>query len=251
MKNSGCYKNSIITFLFWLCIMVLKLTAMVFLLQNQKMEWRFVPELMATPVVDQSAVSGSCNDTPVSAFAPNAAYTISFVAPVATAPISTCSATVSLTGNVNGDTNPSVACSITDQNGFVVLSSRTFSTKIGGLACTTEDESNLQINGDGSDNTAIDIAILPVSETSWSNGQKVDHITSANKVTLFGTGGQVSGSMVVDGQDKDALTNGEVEFGGTLASTGGSKIFIRQDITNYDVQPGTDVETLTLTMTPQ
>jgi hypothetical protein len=58
-------------------------------------------------------------------------------------------------------------------------------------------------------------------------------------------------NTIVDGQDKDTLTNGEVEFGGTASGTGGSKIFVKQDITNYNVQPGTDVETLTLTMTPQ
>lgn len=249
MKNSGIGKLRLITVGFWLILVASQLAGFM-MLQRQRLEWGFVPELLATPVADTAAVSGSCNDTPVSAFAPNAAYTITFSAPVA-ALTPTCSSTVSLTGAVNGDTAPSIGCSIADQNGFAILSNRTYSIKIGGLACSTEDESNLQIHGDGTDNTAMDIAISPVSQSSWNATHKVDHTVSDTKIVLFGTGGQISTSMILDGQDKDALTNGEVEFGGTVTSTGGSKIFIKQDVIDYNVQQGIDQETLTLTMIPQ
>lgn len=251
MRNSqGRPKTACRRVLFWSCVLVLNGTGFLLLSHRQRLEWGLVPALMATPVADTAAVNGSCNDTPVSAFAPNPTYTITFSVPVA-ATIPSCSTTVSLSGAVNGDTSPTVGCSIADQNGFAVLSSRTFSVKIGGLACTTEDESNLQIHGDGADNTAMDVAFSPVSQTNWIGSHKVDQTSEGNKVTLFGTGGQVAANTVLDGQDNDNLTNGEVEFGGTVASSGGSKIFIKQDVVDYDVQAGTDKETLTLTMTPQ
>jgi hypothetical protein len=135
--------------------------------------------------------------------------------------------------------------------GFVIVYSRMPTTKIGGLQCTVEDRSRLEVHGDGSDNLNMDIAISTVSATTWDANKKVDAATSSSKIMLFGTNGQAGASPIVDGQDNDAIVNGEVTFGGTVASQGGSRVFVKVDFTNYNITPTTDQETLTLTFTPQ
>lgn len=210
----------------------------------------FSQEANATPQRGTAAVNGSCSDTPITAFTPAMAYTIAFSAPNEdTAP--TCTAPMTLTDGINGDTAPSIGCSITDVDGFVILSSRTPTMKISGLQCSTHDRSTLQVHGDGSDNVNMDIAVSTVGSTVWDGGKKVDAATSSSKIMLFGSGGQVGTSAIIDGQDNDALTNGEVAFGGTVASEGASRIYIKADFTNYDIQSATDQETLTFTFSMQ
>lgn len=213
--------------------------------------YHFVSEADATPLVDTVAVSGSCSDTPVTAFAPGMAYSLSFTAPSQSGP-PTCSATMSLTGPVNGDTAPSLGCSISDvSGGYAVMSGRMPTIKIGGLVCQTQDRVQLEVYGDGSDYLPMDIAISTVGSTAWDASKKVDASTSSSKIMLFGSGGQVGTSAIIDGQDNDGLTNGEVAFGGTVASQGGSRIYVKEQFYGNVPQASTDRETLTFSFTPQ
>lgn len=221
-------------------------------LSVQLMVPRVMQTAAATPVADEVAVEGSCSDTPVSAFSPDLAYTVTF-APASRTSVPSCAATVALSGNVvNGDTAPTnIVCDLADEEGFVVLKNRTPNIKIGGLQCNTEDRSLLEVNGDGVDNAPLDVAFLPVNATDWDNAKKVDQATSSAKRMLFGPGGQVGAGAIVDGEDHDQIVNGEVVFGGTVASQGASKIFAKVDYTGIDVSPVTHQETLTFTFTPQ
>lgn len=206
-------------------------------------------EANATPQADVIAVSGSCSDTPVTAFSPNLSYTLSFTS-TQSEPL-TCNGSLGLGNPVNSDTAPTLGCNVTDVSGFAVMSSRMPTIKIGGLQCTTEDRATLEVHGDGSDNLAIDIALSTVGSTGWDASKKVDASTSSSKIMLFGPSGQVGTSAIIDGQDNDALTNGEVAFGGTVASQGGSRVYLKADFTGYDLQSATDRETLTFSITPQ
>ncbi len=198
-----------------------------------------------------AALSGSCSDPAVTAYAMDGSYNVTWSITAASAPV--CASTLSMpTGQVNGDTIPSVTCNnATDQNGFVVMQHRQPSMKLSGLVCITQDRSTLQVNGDGVDNTKFDIDIDTVSATTWNAANKVDASTSASKITLFGTSGLIGAAALIDGNDNDNLNNGEVEFGGTTASKGASRIFTKLDVTNYDVVNTTDQETLTYTFTAQ
>lgn len=205
----------------------------------------------AAPVAATMAVSGTCSDTPVTAFSPNFDSTIVIAAPVASTGPS-CTATMAISGSVvNGDTAPGVNCSILTDSGFITVYSRTPTMKLGGLLCVTEDRARLEVHGDGSDNLNMDIAISTVSATAWDGNKKVDAATSAAKIMLFGTNGQVDANPIIDGSDNDATINGEVAFGGTVTSQGGSRTFIKADATNYDLNATTDRETLTFTFTSQ
>jgi len=206
-------------------------------------------EAYATPQADVIAVNGSCSDTPVTAFSPNLSYTLSFTS--SQSGPATCNGSLGLGSPVNSDTAPTLGCNTTDVSGFAVMSSRMPTIKIGGLQCTTEDRATLEVHGDGSDNPAIDIALSTVDSTAWDASKKVDASTSSSKIMLFGPSGQVGTSAIVDGQDNDALTNGEVAFGGTTASQGGSRVYLKADYTGYDLQAATDKETLTFSITPQ
>ena len=159
--------------------------------------------------------------------------------------------TLGLTGPVHSDTPPTADCNITELAGWVTVSNRTLTAKLGGLQCQTQDRSTLEVHGDGVDNTNFDIAIAPVASSVWDNSKKVDDATSSLKDVLFGPGGQVGTSAIIDGSDYDGSTNGEVTFGGTQAGQGASRLYMRTDFTNYDIQPTTDTETLTFTFTPQ
>lgn len=216
--------------------------------QRVEMEWIFA---YATPTRGSAAVSGTCSDTPVTAFAPSLDYTLSFSAPTAAA-AATCSSSLSLLNAVNGDTEPSPrSCSTSNVDGFAVIGHRTPTIKMGGLVCTTEDRATLQVNGDGSDNVNMDIAISTVGSSDWDSAKKVDDAPSASPDMLFGSGGQVGTTAIIDGSDYDGLTNGEVAFGGTTASQGASRFYIKVGYTNRVVSWDTDQETLTFTLTPQ
>lgn len=198
-----------------------------------------------------AALSGSCSDPAVTAYAMDGDYTITWNITAGSAP--TCSATLGMPGGqVNGDTIPTPNCdAFNDQPGFVVIQHRQPTMKLSGLVCQTQDRSKLEINGDGSDNTKFDVALNTTSANNWNGANKVDASTSSSKITLVGTSGLIGTAALVDGSDNDDLTNGEVEFGGVTPSKGASKVFLKVDATNYDVQNTTDQETLTYTFTAQ
>jgi hypothetical protein len=195
-------------------------------------------------------ISGSCDDPVVAAFVPDLDYTITFSVPAAATSSPTCSGSLVLTGPVNSDSAPSVTCSL-QSGGTLLLRSRHPTSKLGGLQCVVETKTKLEVHGDGSDNTNYNVAIDTVSATTWSAAKQVDNATSGAKDVIFGTGGQVASTDIDDGADFDQLTNGEVAFGGTTASEGASRLFTQVDFTNYDVQAGTDKETLTYTFTAE
>lgn len=209
-----------------------------------------VPDVLATPLEGTAAVSGSCNDTPVTAFVPELDYSLSFSAPAVNAGPA-CSVSLTITGNVNADTVPGINCSLTDQNAFVVMRSRTPHMKIGGLACTTHDRSILEAHGDGADTALLDVVLTAPGVTDWDGAKKVDDNTASSKAMLCGAGGQVKTTAILDGQDADDLTNGEVTFGTAVASQGASLVFTKVDYTDSDVLTSSHVETLTYTFTPQ
>src|SRR3989338_4220039 len=154
-----------------------------FLLMSRSYDVSFVLDSFATPVQDTAAISGSCSDSPVTAFAMDGDYTITWAAPSASAGPS-CSASLAMPGGqVNGDSVPSVTCLIGmgAQTGFVILRNRQPSMKLGGLACSTEDRSTLEVHGDGSDNTSFDIALNTVSANGWDASKKVDDATSVGR----------------------------------------------------------------------
>lgn len=243
-KDVSSSRASLVVFL-----LGLEILAFLQLSQNQATV-TLISEAYATPQAGTAAVSGTCSDTPITGFSPNVDNTITFAA-VSQSSAPTCTATMVLSNAINGDTAPSLGCSITDVPGYVILSSRMPTIKIGGLVCNTEDRAQLEVHGDGSDNLKMDVAISTVGSTVWDNSKKVDAATSSSKIMLFGTNGQVGSSAIIDGQDNDGLTNGEVAFGGTVASEGGSRLYTKTDFTNYVPDPAVDRETLTFSITSQ
>ena len=230
-------------------IIIFQIGTFSLIIQDQY-ELSILPDVFADPVREEAAISGDCDNNPVSGFVADLKYTIT-ISSGATNVFDACSATMELTNEVNGDTSPSITCDLNDEDGFSVLDNAMPTMKIGGLQCDTEDRSALEVNGDGSDNTKLDVAIDTTSSTDWDNSKKVDDATAGSKDKLFITGGQVGTAAIVDGSDYDASTNGEVAFGGTTASEGASKIYVKVDVTNYNVQFATDQETLTFTFTPE
>jgi hypothetical protein len=217
---------------------------------NDHVESIALHEALAAPSEAEAAISGSCDDSPVTAFSPDIAYTITFPSP-ARAAISTCSATAELTGAVNSDTTPSITCVLGAIDGYIVTYHDTPTMKLGGLQCEIEDRSQLQVHGDGSDNVNFDIAIQSAGSTTWDASKKVDDATAGAKDMLFGTSGQIGSSAIVDGSDHDTATNGEVDFGGTTPNEGASHFFIKLDFTDYDVQASSEKEDLTFTFTAE
>lgn len=196
-----------------------------------------------------AAVSGSCSDPSPAAFAPELTYGITWSAPAAaTGP--TCTGSLGITGAVNGDTAPSVTCSLAS-NGFVTLVSRTPTFKFGGLQCATQDRAILEGNGDGTDNLSFDIGMQPPADVSYDSAKKIDDNTAASKAMCFGSGGQVAASAIIDGDDYDGLVNGEIALGGGAVGAGGNKFFISVDVAGADVNITDSIETLTMTFTAQ
>lgn len=196
-----------------------------------------------------SAVSGSCNDPVVAAFAPTFGYAIAWSNPAAgTQP--TCTATLTLTNPINADTAPSITCAL-QTSGEVFLYSQTPKIKFGGLQCQTQDRVILEMHGDGTDNTSFDVGYQPTGTTSYISSKKVDAATSGSKKMVFGTSGTVGSAALIDGNDNDGLINGEIAFGGSSETTGGSVKMIKVDVTNIDVNVTDSTETVTYTLTPQ
>ena len=217
-------------------------------LNENKLSVEYIPDVLADPVSDEAAIEGSCDNGVLTAFTPDLSYAFQ-IASLSLDGLPTCSSTLTLSGSVvNGDTDPTVTCSSSDEVGFFVGYSRSPNMKIGGLACNTEDRSNLAVHGDGTDNAEVDAGFDTTSATEWSDSKKVDNATSGSKDILFGTGGQVGTSPIVDGSDADTLTNGEVMFGGTTPSEGASRLFMKIDSTGDEHSGVLEILTFTFTV---
>lgn len=229
----------------WLSLILLVVTG----IQIERRGKMHVFDEVQAAVAATSAVSGSCNDPVVAAFAPTFDYSITWSNPAAgTQP--TCSATLTLTNPINGDTAPSITCDL-QTSGDVFLYSRTPNIKFGGLQCQAQDRTSLEMHGDGTDNTSFEIAYQGTGTSSYISTKKVDDATSGAKKMVFGTSGSVGSAALIDGDDYDGLINGEITFGGTTSTTGGSKKFIKVDVSNADVNVTESTETVTYTLTPQ
>lgn len=201
---------------------------------------------------DTSAVSTACTDPTATGFIPDIAYTVTWAAPAAGTAPALGTATGVLTGPVMSDSNPTVTPTLNGGGapaGFVVLTHQSPFMKLDGLACQAVSQASLQAQGDGADNASFDIAISNLADvdTGYTAADKVDEDAVAD--TLFGTSGQIQVGLVTDASDRTSTTNSMVEFGGAVEANGGSEMHVIIDVTNYDPQAGTDVETLTFTIT--
>lgn len=203
----------------------------------------------ASAETDTATVSAGCTAPTATAFMPDVAYTFSWSAPtVSGAATASCSASV--TGTINSDTTSPSCTATADSGGFVTGHIVTPVMKLAGLQCQAVSSSKLEVHGDGSDNTSFNIATgnLADPDTTWVPGDQVDNAISGAKDVLFGASGQVATSNVSDGSDVDGATNGEISFGTTEAN-GGSEMKVQVDVTGYDPNPSTEMETLTFTFT--
>jgi hypothetical protein len=195
----------------------------------------------------------TCEDQEIVVFVPNIDYSLTWGA-VSSSGSPAPSASLGLTNPIHGQSAPAVTATLDGSSGHVILANPMPEMKIAGGMCQASfGESQLQIYGDGSDNSAFDIAIqnLADDDTTFNADDKIDHTTSGAMATLFGANGLIATSNLSDGSDFDAVLNGEIEFGGTNESAGGSAMHLKVDVTNYDVDPSTDVETLTYNFGPQ
>jgi hypothetical protein len=202
---------------------------------------------------DTSAISAACTDETVTAFVPGLAYTITWTSPARGA-AATPSATANLSNGINSDSNPTITATLNCTGcgaGEVVLTNQSSKKKLAGLQCQELADAKLEAHGDGTDNTKFDIGVSNIadSDTIWTAADQVDNATSGAKDVLFGTSGQIATSVLTDGSDNDSATNGEIDFGGASEAAGASQTAIKVDISDYDVQAGTDTETLTYTFT--
>jgi hypothetical protein len=121
--------------------------------------------------------------------------------------------------------------------------------KIGGVQCTANSASTLEMYGDGSDDPNMNVAVGAPGTTAWGSATVVDDKTSGNAVMLFGTSGVVLGQSLNDGDDNDGIVNGEIAFGGTgAASSGGFQMLLK--VVFSGVNPDNAAETITVQFTP-
>ena len=235
---------------FLLSSFLLPLTAF-FLSRN--VEFELAQEVLAAGA--QSTISADCTNPEPTAFVPDLAYAVTWSAPVPGS-LSTPSASLTLTNPVNLDTTHAVTATLNGSGspgGYVLLVNQAPKMKLGGIQCQSYSQVTLAANGDGADNTKFDVAIqnLADSDTSYNSAKQVDNVSSASPVTLWGAGGRIVGSPLVDGSDEDSATaNGDVVWGSHIEANGGSEVHIILDVSNYAPSPGVDTETLTFTFTP-
>lgn len=194
-------------------------------------------------------LSVSCVDPTVMAFAPNVNYTMTIPTGSASAfSITNITATAAVSNAVNGDGNPSVGVASGPSN-TVVLYNAAPKMKIGGVQCSANSTSTLQMYGDGSDDPNLDVAVAAPGTTAWGSATAVDDKTSGTAVMLFGTSGVVSGQALNDGDDNDGIVNGEIVFGGGgAAANGGFEMLIK--VRFVGVNPDNVSEAITVKFTP-
>lgn len=222
---------------------------------EERLEIQYVPDVMAA--VAETGPAVACTDPSIAAFQGSLAHTVTWAAPNA-AGASTPSATSVISNPVNGDTAPSVVATLNGlgaASGFVILTSRFPTGKIGGLQCqTTTDELKIEAHGDGTDNIKFEVALQNVAdaENIYTAGDKCDDAPSTAKDVLFGTSGQINTTLLLDGtRDYDGANDGEITYGGTNETNGAMETHIMVDVVEYNVDPSPDTETMTFTTTTQ
>lgn len=194
----------------------------------------------------------ACTDPTQTASVPAVDYTITWTLSATADPVP--AASLVLTGPVMSDTAPTVIATLNATGaaaGSVTLTNPTSQMKIDGIACQAVSQAQLQVNGDGTDNTNFDVAIQNLADANgiYTAADKVDDAPSTTKDMLFGTSGQIQAGLITDVGDRTAVSDSQIQFGGTTETAGGSETHNQVDITNYDVTSGTDRETLTFTFT--
>lgn len=199
------------------------------------------------------STSAACTDQTSAAFVPAIAYTLTWSAPAAAVSALTPSCTVALSSAVNAEANPTCTATLLS-TGFVIEHIQTPIMKVGGLQCQALGFTNLEVHGDGTSQAALAIAIGNLADSNTADiasGDRVDDNGSGAKAVMFGTSGLIQTTLLGDGSDNDSsAVNGELTFGGTVESAGGSEMKIKLDVSNYNVDAATDTESLTFTFTP-
>lgn len=195
-------------------------------------------------------LSVTCVDPTVVAFAPNVSYTVTIPAGTASAfLISNITATAVVTNAINSDGNPSVGVTSGPSSETVVLYNAAPKMKVGGVQCSANSTSTLEMYGDGSDDSNMDAAVASPGATTWASGTTVDDKTSGTAVMLFGASGVVSSQALSDGDDNDGIVNGEIVFGGGgAAANGGFQVLVKVRI--FGVNPDNTSESITVKFTP-
>lgn len=160
-------------------------------------------------------VSVQCQAATLSAYVPSAQYTFTFPAAAGTV-FSPNKITVTSTLNgtgINGDASPTITKG-EDVAGTLTIRHQAPLSKLGGMQCQTNSSySKLDVRGVNASSN-LDIAAEGAADTTWNGSNQID---SAAK-TLFGFGGLIGTSHVLDGQDDDSSQNGEIVFGGNASS---------------------------------
>lgn len=196
------------------------------------------------------AISVTCTAPTATAFTPAVAYTLTIAAPaVGTVPSGT-SHTVSsaLTGAVSADTNPSTSTvnhTTTNKVNFWHLAPK---LKIGGLQCSTNTQAALAAEGDAADDANFEISFQDLTGTTYTSTKKVDTVNTGADNVVFGTGGLVTTTSVLDTDDSQAASyDGEVTFGpGATTAKGGFRVV--NEVKYIGLNPSV-TETLRMTMT--
>lgn len=202
---------------------------------------------------DTSQISAACTDPTTTALVPGVDYSITWSAP-SRAAAATASATSTLTDPINGESNPAVALNQFTTGalaGSVMLVHPMPQQKLAGLQCKPQSRATLEAHGDGVDDPNINILVSNLADAndSYTAGDQVDDNASAAPAMLFGTGGQIVGSALIDGSDQNSVNDGEIAFGGSVEANGGAEFHVGIRVTNYDVQAASTTETLTFTFT--
>jgi hypothetical protein len=193
---------------------------------------------------DGSTITASCTDPTAASFTPDQTITVTVSNPVAAAfDCSLLSYSVALTGPVNSDSNPSLQ-STTCSSGRVIGEWTHPKSKVAGLQCQSGvSATSIAVNGDATNNTAIDVKISHEA-VAYASATQVDQDTTVRNI--YGTSGIVSSSNITDGSgDADSVVNGEIQIGGSGTN---ADIFVDLDFTNYNLSG--DSEALTYTYTP-
>lgn len=183
----------------------------------------------ASDAQSEAATELHCENSGLKPYIPRLAYHISLMSSLGG--VRPCRVDTSVIDPVNGEnTILDAICQNTHKGAQALISHPMPTLKVSGLFCTSQDRVEVSASGAETDNSSIDIAIVPpASRDQWDNSRQIDK--AGQSKVLFGNDGLVSSQGVVDGQDFDGEINGEVAFGGTNVISGGSTFLLRVDLT--------------------
>lgn len=225
----------------------------VYHLAASNLEVDYIPDVMAA--TQTTTPSAACTDPLVAEFQGDLDFTITWgaaAAPAASSP----SATAVISAAVGGQAAPAVTATLNAAGapaGSVLLTTSFPDGKLGGLQCqTTVDDLKLEANGDGVNNASFEVYLgnIADADNAFTASDQVDTAAATAKDVLYGTSGQISGTLLLDGtRDVDAVQNGEIIWGSSTEANGGMELKVTVDAVEYNPAAGTDTETITITAT--